>query len=81
LYKKIFGGSMLKISKEDQEFLKEYFDDGFYMIYEMPIDEVLTSIVKFIAQYGTDEEYELNEIGTKAQDIYSRIYKDNVEEN
>ena len=69
---------MLKISKEDQEFLKEYFDDGFYMIYEMPIDEVLTSIVKFIAQYGTDEEYELNEIGTKAQDIYSRIYKDNV---
>ncbi len=72
---------MLKISKEDQEFLKEYFDDGFYMIYEMPIDEVLTSIVKFIAQYGTDEEYELNEIGTKAQDIYSRIYKDNVEEN
>ena len=65
---------MLKISKEDQEFLKEYFDDGFYMIYEMPIDEVLTSIVKFIAQYGTDEEYELNEIGTKAQDIYSRIY-------
>ena len=55
---------MLKISKEDQEFLKEYFDDGFYMIYEMPIDEVLTSIVKFIAQYGTDEEYELNEIGT-----------------
>lgn len=72
---------MLKISKEDQEFLKEYFDDGFYMIYEMSIDEVLTSIVKFIAQYGTDEEYELNEIGTKAQDIYSRIYKDNVEEN
>ena len=72
---------MLKISKEDQEFLKEYFDDGFYMIYEMPIDEVLTSIVKFIAQYGTDEDYELNEIGTKAQDIYSRIYKDNVEEN
>lgn len=72
---------MLKISKEDQEFLKEYFDDGFYMIYEMPIDEVLTSIVKFIAQYGTDEEYELNEIGTKAQDIYSRIYRDNVEEN
>ena len=72
---------MLKISKEDQVFLKEYFDDGFYMIYEMPIDEVLTSIVKFIAQYGTDEEYELNEIGTKAQDIYSRIYKDNVEEN
>lgn len=71
---------MLKISKEDQEFLKEYFDDGFYMIYEMPIDEVLTSIVKFIAQYGTDEEYELNEIGTKAQDIYSRIYKDNVVE-
>lgn len=71
---------MLKISKEDQEFIKEYFDDGFYMIYEMPIDEVLTSIVKFIAQYGTDEEYELNEIGTKAQDIYSRIYKDNVEE-
>ena len=54
---------MLKISKEDQEFLKEYFDDGFYMIYEMPIDEVLTSIVKFIAQ-----------------DIYSRIYKDNVVE-
>lgn len=71
---------MLKISKEDQEFLKEYFDDGFYMIYEMPIDEVLTSIVKFIALYGTDEEYELNEIGTKAQDIYSRIYKDNVVE-
>ena len=71
---------MLKISKEDQEFLKEYFDDGFYMIYEMPINEVLTSIVKFIAQYGTDEEYELNEIGTKAQDIYSRIYKDNVVE-
>lgn len=71
---------MLKISKEDQEFLKEYFDDGFYMIYEMPIDEVLTSIVKFIAQYGTDEEYELNEIGTKAQGIYSRIYKDNVVE-
>lgn len=71
---------MLKISKEDQEFIKEYFDDGFYMIYEMPIDEVLTSIVKFIAQYGTDEEYELNEIGTKAQDIYSRIYKDNVVE-
>lgn len=71
---------MLKISKEDQEFLKEYFDDGFYMIYEMPIDEVLISIVKFIAQYGTDEEYELNEIGTKAQDIYSRIYKDNVVE-
>lgn len=71
---------MLKISKEDQEFIKEYFDDGFYMIYEMPIDEVLTSIVKFIAQYGTDEEYELNEIGQKAQDIYSRIYKDNVEE-
>lgn len=71
---------MLKISKEDQEFLKEYFDDGFYMIYEMPIDELLTSIVKFIAQYGTDEEYELNEIGTKAQDIYSRIYKDNVVE-
>lgn len=71
---------MLKISKEDQEFLKEYFDDGFYMIYEMPIDEVLTSIVKFIAQYGTDEEYELNEIGTKAQDIYSRIYKDNIVE-
>lgn len=71
---------MLKISKEDQEFLKEYFDDGFYMIYEMPIDEVLTSIVKFIAQYGTDEEYELNEIGIKAQDIYSRIYKDNVVE-
>ena len=71
---------MLKISKEDQEFLKEYFDDGFYMIYEMPIDEVLTSIVKFIAQYGTNEEYELNEIGIKAQDIYSRIYKDNVVE-
>ncbi len=71
---------MLKISKEDQEFIKEYFDDGFYMIYEMPIDEVLTSIVKFIAQYGTDEEYELNEIGTKAQDIYSRIYRDNIEE-
>lgn len=71
---------MLKISKEDQEFIKEYFDDGFYMIYEMPVDEVLTAIVKFIAQYGTDEEYELNEIGTKAQNIYSRIYKDNVEE-
>ena len=71
---------MLKISKEDQEFIKKYFEDGFYMIYEMPIDEVLTTIVKFIAMYGTDEEYELNEIGKQAQDIYSRIYKDNVNE-
>lgn len=68
---------MIKFTKEDKEFINEYFEEAYDMLHMYDIEEVLTTIAKFIAIYGYDEEYDMNELGEGAQEVYTRIYDNN----
>ena len=70
---------MIKLTEEDKKFINENFDEAEDMIRYYDIEGVLITIAKAIASYGYDEEYDMNEFGEAAQEVYTRIYKNNIE--
>lgn len=71
---------MLNLNAEQKIFLKENFtsEEASSMIQTDNLDDILLPLDALITYQGFDDEYLLNEWGSKAQRIYDEIYSQNA---
>ncbi|WP_172807758.1 hypothetical protein [Christensenella intestinihominis] len=69
---------MIQFSKQDKEFIMENFENAKDIFTEQDIKKVLRVIDDLIMYKGFDENYNLNDLGRKAQRVYDSIYYNNA---
>lgn len=64
---------MLKVSKEDAEFLRHHIKDVDNIIKGNSVNALIDELYDVIMYKGFDKDYFYNDFGKKAQDVYDRI--------
>lgn len=70
---------MLKFSDNDKKFIKENFEaEKANELFNMQnVNDVLCAIDELMAYKGFDSNYDLNDFGREAEDVYYNIYNNN----
>ena len=68
---------MLNLTKEQEQFLRDNFENAEEMMNSDTVNEILLPLDALITYQGFDEDYMLNKWGTVAQRIYDEIYTQN----
>lgn len=71
---------MFDLTEEQVNFIKENFsaEEAEKMLNGKVLDDILLPIDALITYQGFDEEYFLNEFGTKATRLYDEIFSQNA---
>ncbi len=70
---------MVKLREHEIKFLKENFENADALIQSEKVNDILEPLDELIVYRGFDEDYDLNELGQKAQKIYDDIFYNNEE--
>lgn len=70
---------MVKLREHEIKFLKENFENADALIQSEKVNDILEPLDELIVHRGFDEDYDLNELGQKAQKIYDDIFYNNEE--
>lgn len=68
---------MLKFEKSDIAFIKEYIENPNEILESNNVEDVLDILNVFIMVSGFDDDYNLTDVGRKAQLTYDNVYANN----
>lgn len=71
---------MLKLTESEKNFILQNIENGESLIKSDKLRELLLPLDALITAGGFDDNYDLNDFGRKAQNIYDDIYYNNTEE-
>jgi hypothetical protein len=68
---------MLKFDKADIEFIRKYIENPEELLQTDSLSYVLEKIDEIIITKGFDDNYDLTDLGRKAQRVYDNVYENN----